>query len=234
MRYGNDAKELGIVFTPRHIVNFMIDLIDLKATDTVYDPTCGTGGFLVSAFMRMKKLAGNNTALLKQIKKNRILGVDSEESGKIPALASINMIFRGDGRSNIFNESCFTTKKFDKFKINKILLNPPYAQEDEKETDFIDHSLNIIEKGGLFCSVFTYAVLAEKSSAKWRKNLLMNHTVEAVFSMPVDLFYPTSANTVVMLIKAKIPHKGKNFFSKIVNDGYKIYRKKELKLKVLN
>ena len=228
LRYGNDAKELGIVFTPRHIVNFMIDLIDLKATDTVYDPTCGTGGFLVSAFMRMKKLAGNNTALLKQIKKNRILGVDSEESGKIPALASINMIFRGDGRSNIFNESCFTTKKFDKFKINKILLNPPYAQEDEKETDFIDHSLNIIEKGGLFCSVFTYAVLAEKSSAKWRKNLLMNHTVEAVFSMPVDLFYPTSANTVVMLIKAKIPHKGKIFFSKIVNDGYKIYRKKRV------
>ena len=56
LRYGNDAKELGIVFTPRHIVNFMIDLIDLKATDTVYDPTCGTGGFLVSAFMRMKKL----------------------------------------------------------------------------------------------------------------------------------------------------------------------------------
>ena len=140
----------------------MIDLIDVNPNDTVYDPTCGTGGFLVSAFMKMKNMVGNNVGALKKIKSEKILGVDSEESGKIPALAIVNMIFRGDGKSSIYNESCFETKKFDNKKINKILLNPPYAQEDEKEIDFIDHSLNVLEPGGLFCSVFTYAVLSEK------------------------------------------------------------------------
>ena len=230
LRYGNDAKELGIVFTPRHIVNFMIELIDVNPNDTVYDPTCGTGGFLVSAFIRMKNMIGNNNQALKKIKTERILGVDSEESGKIPALAIVNMIFRGDGKSNIFNESCFDTTKFRDKKINKILLNPPYAQEDEKEVDFIDHSLNILEPGGLFCSVFTYAVLSEKNSAKWRKNLLLNHKIEAVISLPTDLFYPTSANTVIMVARAKVPHSGKILFCKINNDGFKIYRKKRVEI----
>ena len=104
LRYGNDAKELGIVFTPRHIIKFMIDLIDVNPNDTVYDPTCGTGGFLVSAFMKMKNMVGNNVGALKKIKSEKILGVDSEESGKIPALAIVNMIFRGDGKSSIYNE----------------------------------------------------------------------------------------------------------------------------------
>ncbi len=231
LRYGNDAKELGIVFTPRHIIKFMIDLIDVNPNDTVYDPTCGTGGFLVSAFMKMKNMVGNNVGALKKIKSEKILGVDSEESGKIPALAIVNMIFRGDGKSSIYNESCFETKKFDNKKINKILLNPPYAQEDEKEIDFIDHSLNVLEPGGLFCSVFTYAVLSEKNSAKWRKNLLLNHSIEAVISLPTDLFYPTSANTVIMVARAKVPHKGKIFFCKINNDGFRIYRKKRIEIK---
>ena len=141
------------------------------------------------------------------------------------------MIFRGDGKSSIYNESCFETKKFDNKKINKILLNPPYAQEDEKEIDFIDHSLNVLEPGGLFCSVFTYAVLSEKNSAKWRKNLLLNHSIEAVISLPTDLFYPTSANTVIMVARAKVPHKGKIFFCKINNDGFRIYRKKRIEIK---
>ena len=230
LRYGNDAKELGIVFTPRHIVNFMIELIDVNQNDTVYDPACGTGGFLVSSFMKMKNMVGNNRQALKKISTEKILGVDSEDSGKIPALAIVNMIFRGDGKSNIYNESCFETAKFKDKKINKILLNPPYAQEDEKEVDFIDHSLNTLEPGGLFCSVFTYAVLSEKNSAQWRKNLLLNHTVEAVFSLPTDLFYPTSANTLIMVARAKVPHKGKILFCRINNDGFKIYRKKRIEI----
>ena len=103
-------------------------------------------------------------------------------------------------------------KKFDNKKINKILLNPPYAQEDEKEIDFIDHSLNVLEPGGLFCSVFTYAVLSEKIPQNFEKIFLLNHSIEAVISLPTDLFYPTSANTVIMVARAKVPQQGKNFF----------------------
>ena len=51
----------------------MIDLIDVNPNDTVYDPTCGTGGFLVSAFMKMKNMVGNNVGALKKIKSEKIL-----------------------------------------------------------------------------------------------------------------------------------------------------------------
>lgn len=63
LRYGNDAKELGIVFTPRHVIRFMCELVEITSTDIVYDPACGTGGFLIGAFNRMKETVTNKEAL---------------------------------------------------------------------------------------------------------------------------------------------------------------------------
>ena len=227
LRYGNDAKELGIVFTPRHIAKFMADLIDINSTDIVFDPACGTGGFLITAFTMMKEQVRNNTKALNKIKLEQIIGIDYEDSGKIPALAVANMIFRGDGKSNIFNENCFTFNKFKKQFATKVLMNPPYAQT-ETENMFIDNAMEYLKPGGLFAGIFTYAVLAEKSSAKWRKDFLSKHTILAVFTMPPDLFYPTSANACIMIAKAHISHSGKIFYARVENDGYKISRKKRV------
>jgi len=55
LKYGNGAKEIGIVLTPRHITEFASEVLDVKYNDYVLDPTCGTGGFLVSAFDYSKK-----------------------------------------------------------------------------------------------------------------------------------------------------------------------------------
>ena len=49
LKYGNGAKEIGIVLTPRHITKFASEVLNINMNDLVYDPTCGTGGFLVSA-----------------------------------------------------------------------------------------------------------------------------------------------------------------------------------------
>lgn len=228
LRYGNDAKELGIVFTPRHIVEFMCKLIDIKTTDVVYDPACGTGGFLIGAFNVMKAQVGNNMRALNKIKLEQLIGCDSDDSGKIPALAVVNMIFRGDGKSNIYNDNCFTFDKFDKPFATKVLMNPPYAQEDEPETMFIDHGLESLKPGCLFSAIFTYAVLCEKRGAQWRNNLLRNHTVIAVITMPPDLFYPTGSHACIMICSAHIPHRGKIWFCRIENDGFKIKRKKRI------
>ncbi len=228
LRYGNDAKELGIVFTPRHIINFMTELVDIKPNDIVYDPACGTGGFLVAAFNKMKSQVGSDSKTLQKIKLQQLIGLDSDDSGKIPALAVVNMIFRGDGKSNIYNENCFSFNKFKKPFATKVLMNPPYAQRDEPETLFIDHGLDSLKTGCLFTAIFTYAVLCEKNNAKWRESLLSKHTVVAVITMPPDLFYPTSSNTAILLCRAHVPHKGKIWFCRIDNDGYKIKRKKRV------
>lgn len=230
LRYGNDVKELGIVFTPRHITHFMCQLADINPTDTVYDPACGTGGFLVSAFNIMKEKASSNSALMEEIKLKQLIGTDAEESGKIPALAVVNMIFRGDGKSNIYNKNCFTfiPEKFGEKFATKVLMNPPYAKTDEPEADFIEHGLSSLKMGGLLCAIIPHSLLNEKDSAGWRRNLLAKHTVLAVISTPTDLFYPTAISTDIVLIKAHIPHRGKIFYAHIDNDGFIIYRKKRI------
>ena len=55
LKYGNGAREIGIVLTPRHITEFAVEVLDVKHNDLVFDPCCGTGGFLVSSFDYVKK-----------------------------------------------------------------------------------------------------------------------------------------------------------------------------------
>lgn len=74
LKYGNGAKDIGIVLTPRHITSFACNILNITHQDVVYDPTCGTGGFLVSAFDYVR-----NTSTPKQLaefKKHRIFGIE--------------------------------------------------------------------------------------------------------------------------------------------------------------
>lgn len=61
LKYGNGAKEIGIVLTPRHITRFAANVMDIRSNDLVLDPSCGTGGFLVAAFDEVKKKEGGKT-----------------------------------------------------------------------------------------------------------------------------------------------------------------------------
>ena len=229
LRYGNDAKELGIVFTPRHIIKFMCELVEVNSTDIVYDPACGTGGFLISAFNRMKEQVANSKGALESIKLHQLIGCDSDDSGKIPALAVVNMIFRGDGKSNIYHENCFHFKKFGESRFaTKVLMNPPFAQKDEPETMFIEHGLNSLKEGNLLATIAPYSIMAQKTLANWRKNLLKNHTLIEAITMPYDLFYPTSSSVCILVLRAHIPHSGRVWFCRIDNDGFKIKRKKRV------
>jgi len=229
LRYGNDAKELGIVFTPRHIIKLMCELVEVTSTDIIYDPACGTGGFLIGAFNKMKEQIANNKGALEDIKLHQLIGCDSDDSGKIPALAVVNMIFRGDGKSNIYNENCFTFDQFGKSRFaTKVLMNPPFAQTDEPETMFIEHGLNSLKEGNLLATIAPYSIMSQKTLANWRKNLLKSHTLVAAITMPYDLFYPTSSSVCILVLKARIPHSGKIWFCRIDNDGFKIKRKKRI------
>lgn len=103
LKYGNGAKEIGIVLTPRHITSFAAEVVGITHKDIVYDPTCGTAGFLVAAFDHVKR---NSTSEQTDIfKKYNLFGLDQD--GAVIALAIVNMIFRGDGRNNMHEGNCF-------------------------------------------------------------------------------------------------------------------------------
>lgn len=242
LKYGNGAKDLGIVLTPRHFTKFVSEALDISHKDIVYDPTCGTGGFLVSAFYHVRNKS--SIEQLDEFKQHRIFGIDQQSS--VASLAIINMIFRGDGKNHIINDDClaraliqktidgFSSAKFvskkegmknTKKAVTKVLMNPPFAlkNEDEKEYKFINHALDQMEEGGCLFSVLPYSVMIKRGGAlKWRKHLLKNNTLLSVITLPEDLFYPSSTtHTIGVFIKKGSPHPKKQnvLWIRAINDG---------------
>jgi type I restriction-modification system DNA methylase subunit len=218
LKYGNGAKEIGIVLTPRHITRFGVEVLDVSRTDIIFDPACGTGGFLVGAFDHVKSTA--NQTQINDFKQNNIFGIEQEP--EVVALALVNMIFRGDGKNNIIEGNCFA-KKISKL-ATKVLMNPPFAlkKDDEKEYKFIDNALTQMEDGGLMFVVIPSTIMFKgKQFKQWRQNLLVNNTLEAVIKLPEDLFYPVAVHTSAAIIRKGIPHdKNKDVFFAYLIDGY--------------
>lgn len=248
LRYGNGAKEIGIVLTPRHITRFAVDSIGVSANDLVFDPACGTGGFLVAAFDHVR--ARTSEAALERFKKNNLFGIEQESA--IAALAIVNMIFRGDGKNNIIEANCFSrylssttvdhvaTAKYVKTKpaageepITRVFMNPPFAlkKSDEHEWHFVDAALQSMSDGGLLLAIVPMSVVSEGGSAgSWRRPLLLRHTLVSVVSLPEELFYPVSVQTVAIIIRKGIPHSrtGDVLWGRVEDDGYRKSKGKRL------
>lgn len=242
LRYGNGAKDLGIVLTPRHITRWASEVIPLGVEDIIFDPTAGTGGFLVSAYDHVRESTEDRDDFL-FFKKNRLFGI--EQQPKIAALAVVNMIFRGDGSTNIIDDDAlrknlvFSTERSQrtaKFVSNarrgtqpgatRVLMNPPFALEkqDEAEYEFVQHALEQVEDGGLVFAILPAPVLVKSGAPlTWRRDrLLPEHTLRAVISFPEDLFYPVSIDTVGVILEKGRPHKksDKVVWARVAYDGH--------------
>lgn len=229
LRYGYDNNAMGIVFTPRHITRLCTELIGVEIGHRVVDITCGTGGFLVSAFDALKRKCSSSASY--DIIRDSIFGFDTNPT--VWALSCLNMFFRGDGKSHIENVSSLSeeVKKKVRMKFNRAFLNPPFHQEGESERDFIDASMDSLMEGGLFAGVVYAGVFADEENAVWRAKFLKSHTLLAMISLPDDLFYPAaSAPTSIIIAKAHVPQdkEAKVFMAKVWNDGYEKLKGKRI------
>jgi len=230
LRYANSDKGLGIVLTPPHITEFMSELAEVNKNSTVYDNCTGTGGFLVSAMNLMIKDAKGDQEKIKSIKKNQLIGV--EYQAHIFALACSNMFIHQDGKSNILNGSCFDEdiiSEVKKYKPTVGLLNPPYKSDKKNDIDeyeFILNNLASLEQGGKCVAVIPMqSALAQTGKVyEYKKKVLEQHTLEAVFSMPDELFFNSKVGVVscIMVFTAKRPHpkNKKVYFGYYKNDGF--------------
>jgi len=240
LKYGNGAKEIGIVLTPRHITKFGVEVLDVKHNDCVLDPACGTGGFLVSAFDYVK--SNSNEKQIEKFKNYNIFGIDQDD--EVITLALVNMIFRGDGKNNMGEGNCFQknlvkvqkkgfeTGKFEQRNENenknpivtKVLMNPPFALKkgEEKEYKFVDYALSQMEDGGLLFVILPSPIMFKGQKVRgWRKEILKNNTLKAVIKLPEDLFYPIGVVTSAAIIQKGIPHNfEKDVFWGRLDDGY--------------
>jgi len=220
---GGDGKGLGIVLTPKHVTELFGLLANVNKTDKVVDICAGTGGFLISAMAQMMKSATTDTEV-ESIKKHQLIGV--EQNPTMYALAASNMILRGDGKANLYQGSCFDpgiTAGVKGHHANIGMINPPYAKskEDLHELRFVEHMLDDLEKGGTGFAIVPISCATAPSEDK--RNLLKKHTLEAVMSMPPEIFYPVGVVTCIMVFTAKVPHSTSNkksWFGYWRDDGF--------------
>ena len=239
LRYANSDKGLGIVLTPPHITDFFAQVAQVNKNSIVYDNCTGTGGFLIAAMKQMIVDAKGNQETIKKIKASQLIGV--EYQAHIFALAISNMYIHQDGKTNIINGSCFerdVIRAIQEKKPNVGMLNPPYKSDkknDVEELEFVLNNLECLTDGGVCLAIIPMqCALSTNGRIKELKDrLLKKHTLEAVFSMPDELFFNSDVNVVscIMVFTAKKPHPQdkETFFGYYKDDGF---QKRKLKGRV--
>ena len=232
LRYANSDKGLGIVLTPPHITELFADLAQVNKNSIAYDNCTGTGGFLISAMKKMIENAKGDTDKIKEIKKNHLIGV--EYQAHIFALAVSNMYIHQDGKTNIINGSCFDDDIISLIKSKKPtvgFLNPPYKGKKAKKTDieeleFVLNNLECLVDGGTCIAIVPMQCALSQTGKifELKKKLLEHHTLEAVLSMPGELFINSDVGVVacVMIFTAHRPHNKdvKTYFGYYKDDGF--------------
>jgi SAM-dependent methyltransferase len=229
LRYTNNDKGLGIVLTPPHITELFSEIANINKDSIVLDTCCGTGGFLISAMRKMIEDTAGDTKKEDIIKHKQIVGIEFQHD--IFALVCSNMFIHGDGRSNLIKGSCFDEeiiKKVKTFKPNVGFLNPPYksTKTDKEELEFVLNNLSLLEKGSLCVAIVPMSCALAQSGIglELKEKLLRENTLEAVFSMPTELFHNSNVgvNTCIIVFRAKEKHPTnyKTYFGYWKNDGF--------------
>jgi len=187
---GGEGQTLGVVLTPGHITDLFCDLVDLKPKDIVFDPCCGTSGFLIAALHKML-IQVNTKKEQTQIKKNQLHGIEIRED--MFSIATTNMILRGDGKSNLENKDFFKQKAQDlqEKKYTVGFMNPPYSQAKGKDTahlseiHFIEHLLDSLDDNARCVVIVPQSTMVGKTKEdkQVKKRILKKHTLEGVITL---------------------------------------------------
>ncbi|MCQ2776295.1 MAG: SAM-dependent methyltransferase [Bacilli bacterium] len=247
-------KNKNQAFTPDHITDFMTKIAGVNKHSIILDPCCGSGSFLVRAMTQALDDCATKDEK-DHIKREQIFGIEYDEN--IFGLATTNMLLHSDGNSNIYQGSCFDRKDVIKeAKPNVILMNPPYNanknQVPESYSDIWDKNTKEDPTKGFYFVKYiadtinstntsaTLAVLLPMACAiggkseeikEIKKKILEENTLDAVFSLPNDVFYPgASASVCCMIFKLGKKHNDVSnpatFFGYCKDDGFK--KKKNL------
>ena len=206
-------------FTPDHICDFMSKAVGVNKKSVVLDPCCGSGAFLVRAMTDAMDDCDNETQRT-NVKKHQIYGIEYEEGAF--GLSSTNMLIHGDGNSNVVRDSMFNREEWIQDKnINIVLMNPPYnATKNQCDPEFtktwsastkedpskgfhyvewiarhVPSSCKMAVLLPMQCAIGNGKVIKE-----FKKKMLSNYTLDAVFSLPNEMFYPGASATACCMI----------------------------------
>lgn len=222
-------------FTPDHICSFMSEVVDVNKHSRILDPCCGSGAFLVRAMTDAIDDCDNDDER-ENVKRDQIYGIEYEEGAY--GLSSTNMLIHGDGNSNVINASMFDKAKWiEKANVNTVLMNPPYnASKKQCNPDYVkyyeEHEGKKFPKSDpskgwhyvkwvadhvsshtkMAVLLPMQAAIGNNKQIKYFKSaMLEQYTLEAVFSLPDEMFYPgASAVACCMVFDLSQSHEKSN------------------------
>ena len=227
---GGDGQTLGIILTPKHITQLFCELADLKPDDIVFDPCCGTAGFLIAAMHNMLKKTDDDTKK-KSIRQKQLHGIELRPN--MFTIATTNMILRGDGKSNLINDDFFK-QDANKLQLKQAtvgMMNPPYSQGSKQnphlyEMAFVEHLLDSLTEGARGIVIVPQSSMTGKTKEEQalKENILKHHTLEGVISLSKDTFYGVGTIPCIAVFTAGEPHPADKVckFINFENDGYKV------------
>lgn len=228
---GGDGQSLGIILTPKHITQLFCDLVNLNEDDVVFDPCCGTGGFLIAAMHNMLNVASDENKK-KNIRQKQLHGIEQRDD--MFTIATTNMILRGDGKSNLINGDFFkhNSNKLQLKQATVGMINPPYSQGSKSnpegyEINFIAHLLDSLAEDARCIAIVPQSTMTGKSKDEQniKDEIFIKHTLEGVITLNSDTFYGVGVMPCIAIFTAHQPHpKDKKCkFINFENDGYKVY-----------
>ena len=211
----------GEFYTPSEVVRLLVQLVKPEAGNTIYDPTVGSGGFLIQSYQYVEEEGQdpNNLAMYGQ-----------ESSGTVWSICNINMILHNVSRFTIENgdtlENPLILDNGQIRKFDRVLANPPFSQkysranlkfatrfwefcpESSKKADlmFVQHMIASLKPNGHMATVMPHGVLFRGGKEKLiREALIKNDVIEAIISLPSGLFYGTGIPACVLVVNKSKP-----------------------------
>jgi type I restriction enzyme M protein len=218
---GQDRKSgAGQYFTPRALIKAMVDVTDPKITETVADPACGTGGFLLAAYEHMKPQS-KEIAKQKFLKEHAFFGADN--TPLVVTLASMNLYLHdiGTESSPIVCQDSLIDKSDKMFDV--ILANPPFGtrpqgsvevyanrpefvKTSDNQVNFLQHIMSIVRTNGRVAVVLPDNVLTDGgATAKVREKLLRDFNLHTILRLPTGIFYANGVKTNVLFFEKGKP-----------------------------
>ena len=219
---GQDKKSgAGQYFTPRSLISTMVDVTRPQIGETVCDPACGTGGFLLAAYDYMK---GQSSDKEKRdfLREKALHGYDN--TALVVTLASMNLYLHGIGtdRSPILCQD--SLEKSPSVLVDVILANPPfgtrpsgsveinrddfYVETKNNQLNFLQHMMVMLKNGGRAAVVLPDNVLFEGGAGEViRKKLLTEFNLHTILRLPTGIFYAQGVKANVLFFSKGTPTK---------------------------
>ncbi len=210
---GQDKKSgAGQYFTPRSLISTMVDVTRPQIGETVCDPACGTGGFLLAAYDYMK-VQSSDKEKSEFLREQALHGYDN--TALVVTLASMNLYLHGIGtsRSPILCQD--SLEKSPSVLVDVILANPPfgtrpsgsveinrddfYVETKNNQLNFLQHMMVMLKNGGRAAVVLPDNVLFEGGAGEViRKKLLTEFNLHTILRLPTGIFYAQGVKANVL------------------------------------